>query len=101
MTSSRRNCPQHMFASSKRPLSDMVNTSDKLALMRVSGRLLASVFEMLDEQYLAGMSTLPVNHLVHSFITVEIAPRPRSKGEYGSQIVLNTTPQESRGREKG
>src|SRR3546814_15032207 len=64
MTSSRRNFPQHMFASPKRPLPDMVKTSDELALMRVSGKLLASVFEMLDEQDLAGMSTLQVNDLV-------------------------------------
>ena len=31
--------------------------------MRVSGRLLASVFEMLDEQDFGGMSTLQVNDL--------------------------------------
>ncbi|RYF05275.1 MAG: type I methionyl aminopeptidase, partial [Oxalobacteraceae bacterium] len=38
----------------------MVKTSDELALMRVSGKLLASVFEMLDEQDLDGMSTLQI-----------------------------------------
>src|SRR3546814_21139458 len=75
MTSSRRNFPQHMFASPKRPLPDMVKTSDELALMRVSGKLLASVFEMLDEQDLAGMSTLQVNDLVDRFFTLE----PRSE----------------------
>ena len=31
----------------------MVKTPDELALMRVSGRLLAAVFEMLDRQPLA------------------------------------------------
>src|SRR3546814_1414177 len=81
MTSSRRNFPQHMFASPKRPLPDMVKTSDELALMRVSGKLLASVFEMLDEQDLAGMSTLQVNDLVDRFITVELAARPASTGQ--------------------
>src|SRR3546814_21185386 len=81
MTSSRRNCPQHMFASSKRPLSDMVKTSDELALMRVSGRLLASVFEMLDEQDLAGMSTLQVNDLFDRFINGELAASPARKGQ--------------------
>src|SRR3546814_154138 len=91
MTSSRRNFPQHMFASPKRPLPDMVKTSDELALMRVSGKLLASVFEMLDEQDLAGMSTLQVNDLVDRFITVELAARPASKGQYGFKFVLNSS----------
>jgi len=35
----------------------MVKTPDELALARASGKLLASVFEMLDGQNLAGMST--------------------------------------------
>jgi len=69
----------------------MVKTSDELALMRVSGRLLASVFEMLDEQDLAGMSTLQVNDLVDRFITVELAARPASKGQYGFKFVLNSS----------
>ncbi len=80
-----------MFASPKRPLPDMVKTSDELALMRVSGKLLASVFEMLDEQDLAGMSTLQVNDLVDRFITVELAARPASKGQYGFKFVLNSS----------
>lgn len=57
--------------------------------MRVSGRLLASVFEMLDEQQLVGMSTLQVNDLVDRFITVDLAARPASKGQYGFEYVLN------------
>ncbi|MBB6193846.1 methionyl aminopeptidase [Sphingobium wenxiniae] len=69
----------------------MVKTSDELALMRVSGKLLASVFEMLDEQDLAGMSTLQVNDLVDRFITVELAARPASKGQYGFKFVLNSS----------
>jgi methionyl aminopeptidase len=67
----------------------MVKTSDELALMRISGRLLASVFETLDEQDLAGMSTLQVNDLVDRFITEDLAARPASKGQYGFQYVLN------------
>ena len=39
----------------------MVKTPDEVALLRLSGRLLASVFEMLDRQELAGMSTLQVS----------------------------------------
>ncbi|WP_443969495.1 type I methionyl aminopeptidase [Sphingobium sp. CR28] len=67
----------------------MVKTPDELALMRISGRLLASVFEMLDDVALAGMSTMEVNDLVDRFITVDLAARPASKGQYGFQYVLN------------
>lgn len=67
----------------------MVKTPDELALMRVSGRLLASVFEMLDTQDLAGMSTLAVNDLVERYITHDLAARPASKGQYGFKFVLN------------
>ena len=67
----------------------MVKTPDELALLRVSGALLASVFEMLDGQELAGMSTLEVNDLVERFIRVDLAARPASKGQYGFQYVLN------------
>jgi len=67
----------------------MVKTSEELALMRVSGKLLASVFEMLDGQDLAGMSTMQVNDLVDRFITVDLAARPASKGQYGFKYVLN------------
>jgi methionyl aminopeptidase len=57
--------------------------------LRQSGKLLASVFEMLDGQDLAGMSTLQVNDLVDRFITVDLAARPASKGQYGFAYVLN------------
>lgn len=67
----------------------MVKTPDELALMRISGKLLASVFEMLDGQQLAGMSTMQVNDLVERFITVDLAARPASKGQYGFKYVLN------------
>jgi methionyl aminopeptidase len=67
----------------------MVKTPDELALMRVSGRLLASVFEMLDAQDLAGLSTMQVNDMVERFITVDLAARPASKGQYDFAYVLN------------
>jgi methionyl aminopeptidase len=57
--------------------------------MRASGKLLASVFEMLDTQTLAGLSTMQVNDLVERFITVDLAARPASKGQYGFKYVLN------------
>lgn len=78
-----------MFASLTRLLPDMVKTSDELSLMRISGKLLASVFEMLDGQDLDGMSTLYINNLVERFITVDLAARPASKGQYGFKFVLN------------
>ncbi len=67
----------------------MVKTPDELALMRISGKLLASVFEMLDEVNLAGLSTMAVNDLVDRFITDELSARPASKGQYGYAYVLN------------
>ncbi|WP_188053295.1 type I methionyl aminopeptidase [Sphingosinithalassobacter sp. CS137] len=67
----------------------MVKTAEELALLRTSGRLLASVFEMLDRQQLAGMSTLQVNDLVERFITHDLGARPASKGQYGFEYVLN------------
>jgi methionyl aminopeptidase len=67
----------------------MVKTLDELSLMRLSGKLLASVFEMLDGQDLAGMSTMQVNDLVEHFITIDLAARPASKGQYGFAYVLN------------
>lgn len=68
---------------------EMVKTSDELALMRVSGKLLASVFEMLKRQELVSMSTMEINDLVDRFITVDLAARPASKGQYGYRYVLN------------
>lgn len=67
----------------------MVKTPDEMALMRISGKLLASVFEMLDGLQLAGMSTLAINDLVDHFITKDLTARPASKGQYGFKYVLN------------
>jgi methionyl aminopeptidase len=67
----------------------MVKTAGELALMRTSGKLLAAVFEMLDGQDFAGMSTMAVNDLVEHFITDDLEARPASKGQYGFKYVLN------------
>ncbi len=67
----------------------MVKTPDEIALMRISGRLLASVFEMLDTVDLAGLSTMAVNDMVERFIVHDLAARPASKGQYGFAYVLN------------
>lgn len=67
----------------------MIKTPDELALMRISGKLLASVFEMLDDLDLAGLSTLQINDIVDRFITDDLAARPASKGQYDYGYVLN------------
>jgi methionyl aminopeptidase len=67
----------------------MVKTPDELTLMRISGKLLASVFEMLDRQDLDGMSTLQINDIVEHFISVDLAARPASRGQYGFKFALN------------
>ena len=67
----------------------MVKTPDELALMRESGRLLASVFEMLDGLDLAGRSTMAVNDLVERFNTVVLTARPARTGPYGFAYGLN------------
>jgi methionyl aminopeptidase len=69
----------------------MVKTPAELALMRISGRLLASVFEMLDGLEMAGLSTLAINDKVERFITHDLAARPASKGQYDFQFVLNSS----------
>lgn len=69
----------------------MVKTTEELAIQREAGRLLASVFEMLDRVDLAGMSTLAVNDLVERYIVDELHARPASKGQYGFAFVLNAS----------
>src|SRR3546814_4460378 len=44
---------------------------------------------MLDGLDLAGRSTMAVNDLVELFITVDLAARPASKGQYGFAYGLN------------
>ena len=67
----------------------MTKTPEELALMAESGRLLASVFGMLDRTPLNGMSTLQIDTLVERFIVDELQSRPASKGQYGYGFVLN------------
>ena len=69
----------------------MTKQPEELALMAESGRLLASVFGMLDRLELIGMSTLQVDALVEDFIVAELAARPASKGQYGYGFVLNSS----------
>ncbi|MCC4308413.1 type I methionyl aminopeptidase [Alcanivorax marinus] len=66
-------------------------TEAELALMRESGRLLASVFAYLDDWMAAGLSTLEINDRVERYIVDELGARPASKGQYGFEYVLNTS----------
>ena len=59
--------------------------------MAESGRLLASVFEMLDRTPLAGLSTLQIDEMVERFIVDDLQARPASKGQYGYGFVLNAS----------
>ncbi len=69
----------------------MIKQPQELALMAEAGRLLASVFDMLDKTPLEGVSTLEINDKVERFITEELHSRPASKGQYGYGFVLNSS----------
>lgn len=69
----------------------MTKSPAEIALMSESGRLLASVFAMLEGINLEGRSTLEVNELVEVFIVQELKARPASKGQYGFAYVLNAS----------
>ncbi len=69
----------------------MTKRPEELALMAESGRLLASVFALLDRTALAGLSTLQIDGMVERFIVVELHARPASKGQYGYGFVLNSS----------
>ena len=68
-----------------------IKTADELALMRESGKLLASVFAMLGEYIQAGISTMDINAKVENFIVDDSQSRPASKGQYDFPYVLNTS----------
>lgn len=67
----------------------MIKTPDEIELMARAGALLASVFTHLDQQVLAGRSTLEINDLVERYIVETLQSRPASKGQYGYGYVLN------------
>ncbi|WP_108659304.1 type I methionyl aminopeptidase [Acuticoccus kandeliae] len=69
----------------------MTKTPQELALMAQSGRLLGSVFGLLDETPLVGLSTLAVNDMVERFIVDDLKARPASKGQYGYAFALNSS----------
>jgi len=69
----------------------MIKQPHELALMAESGRLLASVFEALNQLPMEGMTTLQVNDWVERFIVDRLQARPASKGQYGFGYVLNSS----------
>lgn len=71
--------------------SIVIKTREEIELMRESGRLLASVFAMLDDFIKPGVSTLAINDKVEDYIVNTLQSRPASKGQYGFQYVLNTS----------
>lgn len=69
----------------------MTKSPEEIALMAQSGKLLASVFEYIDQINLIGMSTLQINDMVEHFIIQNLQARPASKGQYGFAYVLNSS----------
>lgn len=69
----------------------MTKRPEEVALLAESGRLLASVFALIDRTPLAGKSTLEIDAMVERYITEELQARPASKGQYGFKFVLNSS----------
>jgi methionyl aminopeptidase len=69
----------------------MTKQPEEVALLAESGRLLASVFGLIDRTPLAGRSTLEIDAMVERFITEDLQSRPASKGQYGFAFVLNSS----------
>lgn len=69
----------------------MTKSPAEVALMAQSGRLLASVFGMIDTLALTGLTTMEVNDRVERFIVGDLNARPASKGQYGYEFALNAS----------
>ena len=69
----------------------ILKSAAELEIMRESGRLLASVFDYLDEQITVGTSTMDINNRAEHYIVDQLGARPASKGQYGYQYALNTS----------
>ncbi|MBU2984902.1 type I methionyl aminopeptidase [Saccharophagus degradans] len=68
-----------------------LKNAEELSVMRESGRLLATVFDYLDDFIEIGVSTMEINDLVERYIVDQLHARPASKGQYGYQYVLNSS----------
>ena len=58
----------------------MTKQPEEIALLAESGRLLASVFGLLDRTPLAGLSTLQVDTMVERFIVDDLQARLALRG---------------------
>ena len=68
-----------------------IKTPAEIEFMRESGKLLASVFHMLDDFVEEGVSTLETNNQVEHFIRNTLGARPASLGQYGYEFSLNSS----------
>lgn len=68
-----------------------IKTPAEIEFMRESGKLLASVFHMLDDFVEEGVSTLEINNQVEHFIRNILGARPASLGQYGYEFSLNSS----------
>jgi methionyl aminopeptidase len=69
----------------------VTKTPQEVALLGQAGRLLASVFTLLDRTPLIGKTTLEINDMVERYIEHDLGARPASKGQYGFAYVLNAS----------
>lgn len=69
----------------------MTKRPEEILFLSESGRLLASVFEMIDKISLIGTSTLQINEVVERFIVGELQSRAASKGQYGYEFAINSS----------
>ncbi|CAI8740072.1 methionine aminopeptidase [Pseudomonas chlororaphis] len=69
----------------------LIKTPQQLALMRESGRLLATVFTFLDDLVAPGLSTMELDTAVERFIRHDLGARPASKGQYNYPYSINTS----------
>lgn len=72
-------------------MQTLIKTPAEIDFMRESGKLLASVFHMLDDFVKEGISTLEINNQVEHFIRETLHARPASLGQYGYEFVLNSS----------
>jgi methionyl aminopeptidase len=68
-----------------------IKTPAEIEFMRESGKLLASVFHMLDDFVEEGVSTLEINNQVEHFIRNTLGARPASLGQYDYEFSLNSS----------
>jgi len=64
----------------------MTKQPQELALLAESGRLLASVFGLLDRTSLAGMSTLQIDEMVEQFTSMISRPDQQARANMAMSL---------------